>query len=110
MAGKKQPEDETLTQAETQIEAANAAIETELEAAAEDVKADVKKVAEDAKRLTHLLVRSVGASFRRAGRTWTRDAQIVAKELFTDEQIDALKSEKALNVTDVAAPKTGADA
>lgn len=54
--------------------------------------------------LTHVEVRSVSARFRRAGRTWTQVAEVVAKADFSPEQLAALKAERALIVRDVAAP------
>jgi hypothetical protein len=70
-----------------------------------DINNDIDQLGSDIAELTHLVVRSVRASFRRAGRTWTRTAQVVAKADFTPDQVEALKAEPNLAVTEISEPQ-----
>lgn len=56
-----------------------------------------------AKKQPCLEVRSAVEGFRRGGRAWRKEATVVPVKEFTKDQIEALKSEPNLVVTEVEA-------
>ena len=69
-----------------------------------EINDDIAQLGDDVIELTHLVIRSVRARFRRAGRTFTRDAQVVAKADLSDADLEALKAEPNLVVTEISEP------
>lgn len=70
-------------------------------------KAEVSPVERD---FTHLRVRSVAKSFRRAGRTFTQADTVIAADELSDDEIRALQAERELVVEKIAQKEPGNDA
>lgn len=103
-------EEKAAVAAEQAQKAAAEKAEQERVAAEEAQKAAAEKAEQErlaaeaaAKQMepTHIEVRSLASSFRRAGRTWTRAPEVVAIDELTSEQLQALENEPELSVKPV---------
>jgi hypothetical protein len=60
-----------------------------------------EKTKKPGKKIAALHIKSVSAQgFRRCGHSFTHDGALYARDLFSDEQIERLKSERQLSVMD----------
>lgn len=74
---------------------------------AEAEKAAAEKAAEDKARIVTVPALSVVAAregFRRAGRAWSKECIVVPLSELTEEQIEQIKNESVLTVTEVEIP------
>lgn len=98
MAAKKTPKPPAADKAATDKAATD-------KAAAE--KEAAKKAADDQARIATvpaLSVQSAREGFRRAGRAWSKEATVVVLSELSEEQIDQIKNETVLTVTEVEIP------